>query len=400
MSNPKIRLRVIVILILFSAGRFISICSADEQVGTGIVLADDQGKIVYGQNREKPFIPASILKLLTSLAAIEILGQDYHFTTLYSFDQASKNLYIKGLGDPLFVSEVIETLCREIVLKTGPTQIHHILLDSTYFSGHIRIPGNGSSLNPYDASVGALCANFNTLAFKWQSKEGRFISDEPQTPLLPVFHDDIQKTGLKQGRIVLSQQQSLLYPGLLIKHGLEKHHISITGSVLQGTLDIQKQGVHTFVSPFDLKAVVQKLLKFSNNFMANQLLLTIGAVTYGPPATLEKGIKAIQIFSEQQLNLPLLTLSEGSGLSRKTLISPDQMLKVLMGFMPFYAVLNNKGNDFFKTGTLTDVRTRAGYILGQDNRLYPYVIMMNGKTIDYTFIRKSLLNRVSQITTQ
>jgi D-alanyl-D-alanine carboxypeptidase/D-alanyl-D-alanine-endopeptidase (penicillin-binding protein 4) len=76
------------------------------------------------------------------------------------------------------------------------------------------------------------------------------------------------------------------------------------------------------------------------------------------------------------------------------------MLKVLMGFMPFYAVLNSKGNDFFKTGTLTDVRTRAGYIQGQDNRLYPYVIMTNGKNANYTFLRKSLLHRVSQMATE
>ena len=393
-------LRVIVILILFSVGLFSSTCSAAEQLGTGIVLADDQGKIVYAQNRETLFIPASILKLLTSLAAFEILGQDYHFKTLYFFDPSSKNLYIKGLGDPLFISEVIETLCREIILKTGLTQIHHILLDPTYFSEQIRIPGKSFSLNPYDATVGALCANFNTLAFKWQSKESKFVSAEPQTPLLPVFQGAIKKTGLKQGRIVLSKHQSLLYPGLLIKHGLEKNHINITGSVLQGTLDADKGETHTFVSPFDLKGVVQKLLTFSNNFMANQLLLTIGATTYGPPATLEKGVKAVQVFSEQHLNQHHLILSEGSGLSRKNLMSPDQMLKVLMGFMPFYAILNSRGNDFFKTGTLADVRTRAGYILGHDNRLYPYVIMMNGKKTNYTSLRKNLLNRVSQMTTQ
>jgi D-alanyl-D-alanine carboxypeptidase/D-alanyl-D-alanine-endopeptidase (penicillin-binding protein 4) len=400
MRDKIMPLRIIVILILFSVGRFSSTGNTAEQLGTGIVLADDQGTIVYGQNREKQFIPASILKLLTSLAAIEILGSNYHFTTLYFFDQTSKNLYIKGLGDPLLISEVIETLCREIALKTGPTQIHHILLDSTYFSDQIRIPGNGSSLNPYDAGVGALCANFNTITFKWQAKKGRFVSGEPQTPLLSVFHGDIKETGLKKGRIVLSRQQSLLYPGLLIKLGLEKNNINITGSVLHGTLDMKKEGVHTFVSPFDLEGVVQKLLKFSNNFMANQLLLTIGATTYGPPATLEKGIHAVQAFSERHLKLNHLTLSEGSGLSRKTLMSPDQMLKVLMRFMPFYTVLKNEGNDFFKTGTLADVRTRAGYILGHNNRLYPYVIMINKKNADYTFLRKNLLHRVSQITSE
>jgi D-alanyl-D-alanine carboxypeptidase/D-alanyl-D-alanine-endopeptidase (penicillin-binding protein 4) len=377
------------------------IVSADDPIG--IVLADDIGKIVYSQNKERQFIPASILKILTSLTAIHILGQDYRFSTAYFFDKNSKNLYIKGFGDPLLISEVIETLCLDIILKTEARQIHHIILDPAYFSEQITVPGKSNSLNPYDAPVGALCANFNTIMFKWNSKQGGFVSAEPQTPLLSVFHDDINRSGLRQGRIILSKQQSLLYPGQLIKYFLEKNHIKITGAVLQGKGDIRKLGIkerdkHLFVSPFELKEIVKKLLTYSSNFIANQLLLTIGAKTYGAPATLEKGVNTVLDYSRNHLKLSHLTLSEGSGLSRTNQISPDQMLKILIEFMPFYSLLNCKNNDFFKTGTLSDVRTRAGYIMGDDHRLYPYIIMVNQKNRDYKSIRKNLLIKVSQMT--
>ncbi len=396
MINKRTALVFIFFLSIWIVGLSISPCICAENLNAGIILADDQGNILYGQNNEKQFIPASILKILTSLAAIHILGEDYRFPTDYFFDADSKNLYIKGFGDPLFISEVIEQLCLEILLKIDTKQIHHIILDQTYFSKKIRVPGKGNSLNPYDAPVGSLCANFNTIMFKWSLSEGKFVSAEPQTPLLPAFYDDIKKSRLKQGRIILTKEQSILYPGLLIKTFLEKNDIKVTGSVVQGNFESKEGEKYSFLSPFKTKEVVQKLLKYSNNFIANHLLLTIGTKTYEPPATLGKGVKAIKLFSKQHLSLDQFTFVEGSGLSRSNLISPAQMLKVLLEFMPYHSLLSCRENDFFKTGTLSGVRTRAGYILGNDNRLYPYVIMVNQKNKGYESIQKDLLNRVSQ----
>ncbi len=366
-----------------------------ENLNAGVVLADDQGNILYSQNREKLFIPASILKILTSLAALDLLGPDYRFSTAWYLDPDSKNLYLKGFGDPLLISEIIEELCQDIILTAKPEQVHDIILDQTYFSDQIQVPGKGNSLNPYDAPVGALSANFNTLLFQWDKKENKFISGEPQTPLLPAFLGDIKKTRLKQGRIVLSKQQGMLYPGLLVKFFLEKNNIAVTGSVRLGKYKGEQRGGNTFLSPFDTKQVVQKLLKYSNNYIANLVLLTLGAKTYGLPATLEKGVKAVKLFSKQRLGFDHLSISEGSGLSRSNLISPDQMIKVLIEFMPFYSLLNSQGQDFFKTGTLSGIRTRAGYISGKDGRLYPYVIMVNQKNKGYDAILKKLLQVVN-----
>lgn len=367
-----------------------------EDMNAGILLADDQGRILYAQNKEKKFVPASTLKILTSLAAIHILGEAYHFPTHYDYDAISKNLYIKGYGDPLLTSEIIRDLGQDILLKAKVKEIHHILIDPSYYASSIDIPGKGGSLNPYDAPVGALCANFNTIHFQWDKDKKCFISGEPQTPLLEFFLDDIRKTNLKQGRITLSHGQSELYPGLLLKHFLEKK-IPVTGSVLLETAALKDNNPHVFQSPHELKTIVQSLLEYSNNFIANQLLLSMGAKLFGEPATLEKGIRAVQDFSRRYLNLTALTIDEGSGLSRGNRMSPHEMLKILTQFMPYHGLLKHEENEFFKTGTLTGVRTRAGYLSGKDKRLYPYIILINEENTGYEVILTRLKKKVNQL---
>ena len=165
---------------------------------------------------------------------------------------------------------------------------------------------------------------------------------------------------------------------------------------MQGKFEVKAGEEFSFFSPFGIKEIVQKLLKYSNNYIANRLLLTIGAKTYGTPATLENGIKALKLFSKRHLGLNHLNISEGSGLSRSNLISPNQMMKILIEFMPYHSLLKHQDKDYFKTGTLSGIRTRAGYILGNDNRLYPYVIMVNQKNKSYESILKNLFNRVFQ----
>lgn len=368
--------------------------SADKNIG--YILADDEGTILSHQNETCFFVPASILKILTSLSALHILKADYRFQTQYHFDPVSKDLYIKGFGDPLLISEVIEQLCSEIISNIKMTQIRNIVCDTSYFSSEITIPGKGLSLNPYDSPVGALCANFNTINFKWNPKTNRFISAEPQTPLLKKFQHKIKQTRLKAGRIVLTREENFLYPGWLIQYFLKKK-IKITGAVMAGQLPLNHQNTETFRSPYSVSDLVQKLLKYSNNFIANQLLLSAGAVRYGSPATLEKGILAIKLYAKTHLELTDLPIFEGSGLSRENKITPVQMLTILQGFEPYYFLLKQKRNDYYKTGTLHGVRTRAGFLIGKNRRRYPYVIMVNQHNKTYDHIYNKFVKKIARI---
>ena len=362
----------------------------------GYMLSDSKGNLLAHQNGEVSFVPASIIKLLTGLAALDGLKPGYRFKTIYYLDPVTKDLYIKGFGDPFFVSEVIERLSLDIGSRVKSDTIRHIVCDATYFDPDITIPGKGFSLNPYDSPVGALCANFNTINFKWDTSAGRFISAEPQTPLLDIFLAKIRQTGLKNGRILLSKEDSLVYPGLLIRYFLSKQ-MPVTGQVHLGRLPVSDHVAEVFLSPYTIERLIQKLLEFSNNFMANQLMLSLGASVYGAPATLEKGVNAVRFYAETTLGIKNFSFIEGSGLSRKNRLTPAQMMTVLNHFQPFYSMLNRRQNDFYKTGTLHGVRTRAGFLFGKDNCPFPYVIMINQNNKGYNHIYKKLVKKVNRL---
>ena len=371
---------------------------------SGILLSDDHGKTIYAKNPDKPLIPASTLKILTSLAAIKMFGQDFHFQTWAWYDRTTRDLYLKGFGDPLFISEEITTFADQIshhifklvskgIISSGV--IRNIIVDQTYFAPQITIPGAGASSNPYDATNGALCANFNTILLKWDSRSKQYISAERQTPFPDILAKQIKPESKKSDRILLSYNLRQKYPGILMHYFIEQSGVKITGSVQTGNFTGSEKDCIVHTSSFSLADIIKKLLEFSNNFIANQLMLTMGARTYGPPATLEKGTAVLNKFAQESLGLMNASIVEGSGLSRRNQLTPAQMKDILIAFMPWYEFLRRDGNEFYKTGTLSDVRSRAGFIRGKDSRLYPFVIMLNQTHTGYDAIRRMLKEKVN-----
>lgn len=370
----------------------------------GIILSDDQGRTIYAKNPDKPLIPASTLKILTSLAAIKTLGTDFHFQTWACYDKTTFDLYLKGFGDPLFISEEITRFAHQIsshLFKQvsegclSSAVIRNIIVDQTYFTPRITIPGAGSSANPYDATNGALCANFNTIFLKWDWRNNQYVSAEKQTPFPEILAQQITPGSKQTDRVLLSYDLRQDYPGILMQYFLKESGVKITGIVQKGVFAESDKNCMIYTSSFSLADVVKKLLKYSNNFIANQLMLTMGARTSGPPATLEKGTAVLNKFAEKTLGLEGIVIVEGSGLSRRNQVTPAQMRDILIAFMPWYEFLKREGNEFYKTGTLSDVRTRAGFIRGKDNRLYPFVIMLNQTSTGYDTIRHLLQEKVN-----
>lgn len=372
---------------------------------SGIILSDDQGKTIYAKNQDQPLIPASTLKILTSLAAIRTLGLDFHFQTWAYYDKTTFDLYLKGFGDPLFISEEITKFAHQISDhlfkqvsegRISSAVIRNIIVDQTYFTPRITIPGAGSSANPYDATNGALCANFNTIFLTWDSRNRQYVSAEKQTPFPDILAQQITPGSKKTDRILLSYDLRQKYPGILMHYFLKESGIKITGSVQEGIFSASDKDCIVYTSSYSLADIIKNLLKFSNNFIANQLMLTMGACTSGPPATLEKGTAVLNKFAEETLGLKGVGIVEGSGLSRRNRITPAQMRDILIAFMPWYDFLRREGNEFYKTGTLSDVRSRAGFIRGKDNRLYPFVIMLNQTGTGYDAIRRLLKEKVAK----
>src|SRR6478672_1452840 len=148
---------------------------------SGVVLViDDKGNELIAQNVDKPFVPASVTKLVTAWLAMDVLGADYRFETKFYLDD-KRVLYIRGGGDPFLISEELEALAKELVAAIGKEPITGIVLDASYYPSNLRIPGIENTTESYDALNSALAVNFNTIAAV--RKGIRVSSAESQTPI-------------------------------------------------------------------------------------------------------------------------------------------------------------------------------------------------------------------------
>lgn len=345
-----------------------------------VLISDPKGHIIFSKNVDKKLIPASTIKIFTALAAIHYLGPDYKFFTEFYMDRHS-NLKIKGYGDPLLISETVETMIHRLsmILYSEFNILNDLVLDDSFFDASTVIPGVNVSYEPYDAPSGALCVNFNTVNFM-RNKNGVYVSAESQTPLLPFILSRVKASQMDHGRIVLSSQRNEItrYAGNLFLYFLKKEGIRLNGSLKLGK--VQKGAdklIYRYVSSFSLMQTLSKLLEYSNNFIANQLLITVGAKTYGPPGNLEKGVRAALIFAKEILEIGHIQIEEGSGISRKNKISARDFYKILNAFIPYYFLMRHTDQMFYKTGTLKGIHTRAGYIKKKNGELYPFVLMIN-----------------------
>lgn len=371
----------------------------DDLIGSqdAAIITDPQGQIIFSQNADRKLIPASLLKILTALVTLHYLGPDYRFKTEFYLDK-DLNLKAKGYGDPLLTSEVLAEISKSLGKRL--TRINDLVLDDSYFRQPIIIPGTSASAEPYNAPNGALCANFNTVYFKRNHTTGAYASAEPQTPLLPFALIRIKSSGLKEGRILFSHQENdtTLYTGHLLSYFLEKEGIKLDGKIRTGMVRKEKDKlIFRYISKFPLEKVISKLLEYSNNFIANQILIAAGAKAYAPPANLEKGIRVTLTYAKNILKIENIRIVEGSGISKENRLSAANLDRILKEFEPYHHLMRKTGREFYKTGTLSGVRTRAGYIENQKGKLYRFVILINtpGKPMEKIMAKVHQLTNVT-----
>ncbi len=342
-------------------------------------------KALFSKNFRQTFIPASTVKLITSLAALELLGSDFHFTTDIFLD-SENTLYIKGYGDPFLVSEKVRSLALRIA-ALGISRINTIVLDSSAFSlEHDQTEGSGSTTNPYDSKPAALAVNFNALPLR-VVRAAKIQSPEHQTPFLPLM--GIIGRNLRSGyhRVNVdafprssSISNSLLYCGQLFRAMLEEQGISVNGPIRKGTVPDGTPLLLQFRAEESIADLVESCLFSSSNFMANQLYLAMGANRYGYPATWAKSRRLMDDYIHRHLKLTgkQITMVEGSGLSMKNRISPEAMLKVLDRFRPYADLIPVKYGVRMKSGTLrkSGVFCYAGFF-SRGKRKDPFVILLN-----------------------
>ena len=326
------------------------------------------------------FIPASIIKIATSLAAIKILGPSYRFETAFYRDQQD-NLYIKGYGDPFLVSEEVALIINRL-RANGVKRINNIILDdSAYQLESATVDGAGNSLNPYDVMNGGLSVNFNTV-YVTVSPDGTIASAEPQTPTLPLMNKLAanMKSGDHRFNISKERINVLQYVGELFRSLQQGQQIPGDGKILIGKVPADLHPVYVNRSTKDMENSIRDLMLYSNNFIANQIFLACGTKKLGYPATWEKGKKVLKEFLNMELGLTqdMIFMVEGAGLSRRNRVTPQAMAAILEAFKPYARLLPVEQNRFIKSGTLTGVYSYAGYFQN-GTKLDSFVLILNQK---------------------
>ncbi|MCI5207832.1 MAG: hypothetical protein D3910_03350 [Candidatus Electrothrix sp. ATG2] len=378
---------------LLAAGVCILFCIAESSAAScsppfhklirngGYGVADTKGKVISSCNPDKSYVPASIIKLATALAALDILGPDYRFTTAFYTDK-KKNLYIKGTGDPMLVSDEIRLILKALKEK-GVKAINGIYIDSSAFALEHRVPGREDTHNPYDAPVGAVAVNFNSVSVR-VTKKKKIRAGEKETPLLPIMKELAKGKGYPAGRQRINicqngcqeERQIARYTGELFRALQKEAEIPGKGEIALMPVLADTKLVYTHQSSKDLKELTSSFLKYSSNFISNLVFLTCGAKKYGYPATWAKAEKAAREVLVRRLGkktAAAFVMKEGAGLSRGNRVTVRAMLELLRVFRPHAGILRKYMGLRGKSGSMKGIYNYAGYL--RDGKAY--VILLN-----------------------
>lgn len=389
-------------------------------------------------NADAAMNPASVMKLVTSFAALQQLGPRYTWATDVWADGPVRdgilqgNLVIKGYGDPTLTLERMWLLQRALRAR-GVRQIHgDLVLDTRYFELPPIDPGafDGEPLELYNAAPGALLANFNatTLRLKPNGNALEVVPDialpgmairsdvaltaaatcngwkDAVTPSIP---DPARRELVLSGHYPRGCGEQMLSLNLLepvatfdlIFRGLwAEAGGTLSGPTVSGSAPATAPLLRVESPP--LTDALISLNKYSNNLMTRNLFLTLGAESFGAPATPDKGARAVRAaLVRQGVVVDKLVLENGAGLSRIERVSARLLSELLRAayrsplFSEFESALpivaldgtlkrrfngsTLAGNAHLKTGTLRDVSALAGYVYTASGRRVAFVMLVN-----------------------
>lgn len=374
--------------------------------------------------------PASVMKLITTYAALELLGPAYRWKTEAYVD--GNDVLLKGYGDPKLNYESFWMLLRGLRGRGLRDIRGDLVLDRSYFGQVADGRIDDDTFRPYNVTPDALLVNFKSLRFNFiPAESGVTVFAEPALPGLEIVNSlKLAQGACPEGRAFRSLIQAEFqskpprasftgaypiacaekdlnvalyepqeYLAAMVKQLWAEMGGSWNGVVRQGSASPAARLVYVHESE-PLAQIVRDINKFSNNVMARQLYLTLAAEMGGPPARPELALVSIRHFlAAKGVKAPELVIENGSGLSRLERASAGTIAAVLhaawrspampefVASLPVVAADGTMkkrllgegvaGRAHIKTGLLQDVRSIAGYVLDRHGRRHLVVMIIN-----------------------
>ena len=343
----------------------------------GYLLAAENGHPLRAFRADEPFIPASTVKLLTAYLCLRHWGEQHRFSTEFFFDRSASRLWVRAGGDPFLVSEELALIAQSLA-REGLSGVASIGLDVSTFKENLVVPGATTTDNPYDAVPTALAANFNTVHV--EKSGGQVQSAEPQTPMTPVAREigeALAEGERKRVNIGGGSKRAQRYFAEQLAHHLRTAGITTGSEVVRGRVP-ELAVLYRHRNTRTLGEVVQGMLKYSTNFIANHLLLSLVAQQTGAPAGFDLAENYLQRALTREFGWQSFSLYDGAGLSPRNRLSATQLVEVLHRFEPWRHLLPEITQGVLaKTGTLTAVRSLAGYVRVNESSWYPFAVIAN-----------------------
>lgn len=379
--------------------------------------------------------PASVMKLVTTFAALDMLGPAYQWRTgVYATGHLRHgvlegDLILQGGGDPKLVMENLWLLLRR-VRDMGIRDVRgDIVLDRSAFAVPELDPGrfDNDPSRPYNVGPDALLLNFKSVSLRFLP-DGDTVHVAAEPPLAGLRLPSTVRAAPGECGDWKSQLQANLddplhprfagryrpacgdkawnlaplprdaYARALLAPLWHDVGGRLGGTIRAGALPSDARKLFDWQSP-PLAEVVRDINKFSNNVMARQLFLSLALAVTQQPATPEAAVAVVTDWAARRgLSMPELVLENGSGLSRRERISAASLARLLQaayasavmpelmsslpvvgedGTMKKRTSTVSRGSAHIKTGSLRDVRSMAGYVLAADGRRYVVVALVN-----------------------
>jgi len=389
----------------------------------------ERNVVLVSHGAERPLNPASNQKLITAIAAVELLGLDYRFQTTVS--RAGDSLILRGEGDPDLHPHDLEALARETVARAELDGVTRIVIDDRAFDGRTLGPGFRSDGpgDSYLAPSGALAIDYATVAVTVRPGRHRQPAEISLAPAGAGFEvHNRARTGagslsiktrageggltiveidgaIAGGHAPITVRRRVNDPGLVAAAMFAELLAAQTG---EPALPVERELVpddsarviatHESAS---LGAVLHSALRYSNNFTAEQVLRTLAWRASDRPGSWDDGVEILERFAA--VVSPDASAAQrfvnGSGLSREGRLSPRFVNDVVAlvqrpsssaeGLLESFAQAGGRGTLrnrlpvagdrlLAKTGTYAGASTLSGVVVDGEGRRLGFSILING----------------------